>query len=455
MQSRREFLRLLGTGPAGIYLSSFCASAVLPACDSSGSAAVSSLVNWEEIRKNEFGLREHSAYMNNSTLGPTLKRVSNRMAKVQELFSAGMSTWDFVRNIVFSISPVRDLFTSMVNGHTDADGRSRYTGIVNSVTDGMSLIANGLEFMPGDGILITDHEHTGGKTMWELQRDRHHAVLYEVPLTVETETEEQWENGLLARFESYLKNAPIKVVSFSYITTSTGHMLPVKKLCRLAKDYGAVSVVDAAQAFGVVPLDVQNMDCDFLVVNGHKYLCGPAGTGFICIHPRMLEHPGRFWPTIVDENYYNSEIPARSNPVRKGGLKAFTNILPLAEALAFYQSLSPAIVHDRLAGMGRWLKTGLSRFPEIFEVLTPFSDAQSCSMTCFRIKGMESGNVSDLLAEKYRIIAKHATEGGADAVRLSPHYYTRAAELEKAAAAICEIAGVDLAGWLEQNELYA
>lgn len=453
MKSRREFLKIIGSGPAYLYLTSLASSSLLSACHSSDSATLSGLVDWQEIRELEFQLNKSNVYLNNSTLGPTLKRVSKKMFEVQAMFSSGMSVWDFVRNIVFAISPIRDTFTALVKAHVDDDGKSSYVGICDSVTDGMSLVANGIDFSPGDGILITDHEHTGGKTMWELQRDRYQALLYEVPLLDEGETEDEWEEGLLKRFEDYFKTYAIKVASLSYLTTSTGHILPVKKLCSLAREYGAISVVDAAQAFAVIPMNVMDIDCDFLVVNSHKYLCGPIGSGFICIHPRITETPGSFWPTIVDENNYNSDDPSLSNPIRKGGVKAFTNILPLAEALEFYQSIGPENVYARLQSIGQWLRTGLSRFPETFDVITPSTEGLSCTMTSFRIPDMDSRDVANLLSQKYNVIVKHATEGNADAVRLSPHYYVNDEELKKVAQAICDIAGVDVIAWLENNHL--
>ena len=155
----------------------------------------------------------------------------------------------------------------------------------------------------------------------------------------------------------------------------------------------------------------------------------------------------------MDENYYNPDNPARSNLIRKGGMKPFTNILPLADALAFYQWLGPQTVYERLSGIGQWLRTGLSRSPEAIEVITPSTAGLSCSMTCFRIRGMSSEQVTDALLAGYNIVAKHATEGGADAVRISPHYYIREDELNRAARAICRIAGVDTAAWNEGNAL--
>ena len=74
-------------------------------------------------------------------------------------------------------------------------------------------------------------------------------------------------------------------------------------------------------------------------------------------------------------------------------------------------------------------------------------------MTCFRIKGMDSEQIADRLLTEHHIIVKHATEGSADAVRVSPHYYNTNKELYQAARAICRIAGVDPSAWFEGNEL--
>jgi selenocysteine lyase/cysteine desulfurase len=84
---------------------------------------------------------------------------------------------------------------------------------------------------------------------------------------------------------------------------------------------GVISVLDAAQAFTVIPLDMLVVDCDVLVVNGHKYLCGPVGSGFVALNPRLLATVPSFWSTVVDENYFHPDNPARNLPQRKGGVR--------------------------------------------------------------------------------------------------------------------------------------
>ncbi len=441
-QNRRDFLKFFGKITAGIGLTSLGGGFPLSRGEGAMTSADRGWNFWERVRERHFSLSYDSIYMNNSTFGPTLKPVQNRMREVQKIFSEGCNLDIFVSDVLMYLSPMREKFRQLVNGYDDGSMKGRYIGNVDSVTEGMSLIANGITFRSGDTILITDHEHTGGRTMWELQRDRYGAQLIEIPLVVDGEPEEVWKENLLNRFETALNQYPVKVMSFSLVTTSTGHILPAKELCALARQKGAISVIDAAQAFAVLPLDIMDLDCDYFVVNGHKYLCGPIGSGFVVVHPSQIESLSSFWPTVVDENYYHPENLARHYPHRKGGVVSYTNLLPLYEALSFYENLGVQKVYDRLFLIGQSLRTALSMFPDYFDLVTPMNPELSCVMTCFRIKNMDSQEVYEILKDQYSIHVKCATEGGANAVRIAPHYYNTQDEFNRLGLALSDIAGI-------------
>ncbi len=449
MYSRREFIAASGKGIVGAAVASLLA-ANMSGCGSKAAAADAGM--WETVRLNDFTLNDDYIYANNSTLGTTLKAVQERMAQVNRIFAEGCYLDRFVDQIILAVPPILASFVTLVNGHVDPATKGRYAGIVSSVTEGMSLIANGLDFSAGDVIVTTDHEHAGAITAWRLQADRFGVRVVQVPLRDPIDGEASWQENLLARFRQACRDAGgrVRVVSFPVITCSTGHRLPVKELCTVARDFGAVSVVDAAQAFTVVPLDVQAFDCDAMVVNGHKYLCGPVGSGFVTVHPRLIATSASFWPTIVDENYYHPENPRRHYPHRKAGVQAYTNILPLADALAQVFRLGMETIASRMGEIGGRLRGGLAEYPDRFELITPMDPSSSSVMTCFRINGIPSQAVYETLRDGYGIHCRHATEGftadasGAvnGAVRLSPHYYVSEAELSRITGALYEIAGI-------------
>jgi isopenicillin-N epimerase len=445
-QDRRGFLVTAAAGALALGLQPFGSS-----ISASKAQATPATDFWEMVREQYFSLSPEYIYMNNSTFGATLNPVAQRMQEVQEMFAQGCHLMRFLREVIFQLPGVYKSMAKLVNGHDQEGGK--YIGIVDSVTEGMSLVANGLNIGPGDVILTTDHEHTGGLTCWKLEQSRRQAQVIEIPLVEGGYGRADWQDTLLARFEAALASQPVKVVSFSYTTTSTGHVLPAKELCALARRYEAISVVDAAQTFAIKPIDMQALGCDFMVVNGHKYLNGAIGSGFVCVNPRMVSSLDSFWGTVVDDNVYYPDNPARNRPYRQGGVQAYTSVLPLAEALAFYRELGTELVYNRLNDIGRWLRTGMSRYGSTFEILTPTVEGQSVVMTCFRVSGMSSEDAVSALSRSYGIEVKHSEEGGADAIRLAPHYYNTGAEFMALATAICALAGVPLEPWLEDNPL--
>lgn len=420
---------------------------------------------WEDIRRECFSLDPGQLYLNNSSFGATLNSVVKRMREVQQLYSNGAVMDRWLREVVYvKQKQVDSVFGELLNvgtrGVETQGGAIRQVylvGTVTSVTEGMSLIANGLTLGKRDIILTTDHEHSGGYSMWKLQAHRYCAEVVEVSLLEEADDKNTstWPEGLIKRFKRKLDEYGdrVKVMSFSWITHSTGHQLPVKELCDLAERYGVVSVVDGAQAFGVIPIDFNEIGADFLVVNGHKYLNGPIGTGFICMrdlttsdkkHDMNMKLP--LWPTIVDEH---SEDFDKKIQCKKGGVQPYTNIMPLHQALTFYRDLDPKRVYDRLWQIGDWLRHGLSQYQE-FKVITPLSKGQSVSMTCFSVgdkeqtecvfKALKSSDqpwkpIHSFFFEKTGII------------RLSPHYYHTAEDLDMLADALCATVGVNRSKW--------
>lgn len=402
--------------------------------------------SWREIRRSCFSLDTKQIYMNNSSFGATLNSVALRMQEVQKLFSSGPDMDRWVKEIARNKQTQVDaIFGELINAPKvpGEHGEIYLVGTVNSVTEGMSLVANGIPFKDGDVILTTDHEHPGGKLMWDLQEKRHKVKVDTVALLCGSEDGEAWRSALLKRFADKLElyGEKVKVVSFSWITFSTGHLLPVKELCQLAREHGVLSVVDGAQAFGVVPVDFHDIGADFLVVNGHKYLNGPIGSGFICMRKMPSD---KFWLTIVD-NHSSYEVQCK-----KGGVGPYTNIMSLHEALVFYRDLGTERVYDRLKKIGAWLRLGLAQFPEQFEVITPTEEGLSVSMTCTRIgdKIKTAAACDELKTPDKSWIPIHGLyieETGT--LRISPHYYTTSEELVMLADALCDIAKVDRRKW--------
>lgn len=153
-----------------------------------------------------------------------------------------------------------------------------------NTTASINLIAHAwgrTSIEPGDRILLTELEHHSNIVPWQLLADERDAELVVLPIT---------DQGLLDldRLDDLLDER-VKLVSFTMMSNVTGTITPVKVLVRRARAVGAVTLVDGAQSVPHLPVDVQDLGCDFLAFSAHK-MCGPTGIGVLYGRRELLEH---------------------------------------------------------------------------------------------------------------------------------------------------------------------
>jgi cysteine desulfurase/selenocysteine lyase len=151
-------------------------------------------------------------------------------------------------------------------------------------TESLNLVAaswGDANLKPGDVILLTEMEHHSNLVPWQLAARRTGAKLRYVPVT--------GDDGRLdlAQLDRLL-TPEVKVFAFTHISNTLGTINPAADLCARARQVGAISVVDAAQSIGHMPVDVQAMGCDFLAFSGHK-MAGVTGIGVLYGRRALLD----------------------------------------------------------------------------------------------------------------------------------------------------------------------
>ncbi|MBI1177630.1 SufS family cysteine desulfurase [bacterium] len=134
---------------------------------------------------------------------------------------------------------------------------------------------------PGDQILLTEMEHHSNMVPWRLIAEKTGAEVRYLPVT--------GDEGLLDldRLDEFL-TPKVKLFSMVHISNSLGTINPVKELCARARELGVVTLVDGAQSAGHMPVDVQDIGCDFYAFSGHK-ICGPTGIGALWGRMELLD----------------------------------------------------------------------------------------------------------------------------------------------------------------------
>jgi cysteine desulfurase/selenocysteine lyase len=140
-------------------------------------------------------------------------------------------------------------------------------------TESINLVAQawGGKFLrAGDVVLLTEMEHHSNLVPWQLLAERTGVRLRFVPVQ---------DDGRLALEQlSSVLTREVKLFAFTHISNSLGTINPVADLCAKARSVGALTLVDAAQSAGHLPINVRELGCDFLAFSGHK-MCGPTGIG--------------------------------------------------------------------------------------------------------------------------------------------------------------------------------
>ena len=150
-------------------------------------------------------------------------------------------------------------------------------------TEAINLVASSYcesQMKAGDEVLVTEMEHHSNIVSWQLQAQRKGIVVKHLPIT---------DEGLLCidDIDAYLTERT-KLVSVAHVSNVLGTINPVKDIIRKAHERGIPVLVDAAQSAPHMKIDVQDMDCDFLALSGHK-MYGPTGIGVLYGKEEWLE----------------------------------------------------------------------------------------------------------------------------------------------------------------------
>jgi cysteine desulfurase / selenocysteine lyase len=155
---------------------------------------------------------------------------------------------------------------------------------VRGTTEAINLVAQSwgrTNVGLGDGIILTEMEHHSNLVPWQILARERGANLKYVGLT---------DDGFLVHedFRQHLESGGIKLVAMTHVSNVLGTINPVREYAREAHKQGSTVLVDAAQSVPHMPVDVQDMDCDFLAFSGHK-MCGPTGIGVLYAKKSLLE----------------------------------------------------------------------------------------------------------------------------------------------------------------------
>jgi cysteine desulfurase/selenocysteine lyase len=310
-----------------------------------------------------------------------------------------------------------------------------------NTTEGINLVANSLDLKKGDIVLASDREHNSNLIPWQLLKERkwiEHRIVKSRP-----------DNTFdLEAFKAAMSRN-VRLVTMVWTSNIDGYTLPVREIIKIAHDFGALVLLDGAQAVPHSKTDVRKLDVDFLAFSGHKML-GPTGTGILYGKYELLE---RLQPFIVGGDtveFTTYETHKFLKPPEKfeAGLQDYAGMIGLGEAARYLERIGMDNIERHEVSLNKLISERISEIPDL-QIVGVQNPELRGGIISFNLKGIKYHDISLMLDRNHGILIRsgqhcahswfnsHGIEGSA---RASLFLYNTQEEAELFGEAVKKIA---------------
>lgn len=307
-----------------------------------------------------------------------------------------------------------------------------------NATDSFNRAISSIPFKAGDVILTTNEDYISNQITYLVFEKRYGVKLVRAASLSSGGVD-------LHDFEKSIIEHQPRLVSITHIPTNSGLIQPVKEIGALCKKYNVLYLIDACQSAGQLPLNVQELQCDFMSITSRKFLRGPRGAGFLYVSDKVLD--AGYEPLFIDmrgadwvaENTY---VP-RKDAIRFEDWEfAYALLLGTGAAIDYYLQLDAAKVENQVKYLAGYLTLCLK---EIEGVTTYDKGPDVGALVTFHLKGSEPELIKKYLLEKgINVVTSYRNFAVLDydekkvdwTIRVSPHYYNTIAELDQLVNAV-------------------
>ncbi len=311
-----------------------------------------------------------------------------------------------------------------------------------NTTEGINIVASGIGLKKGDKVVFSLWEHHSNLLPWIRAKNKF-GVELEVVKPIEGKDKTRCELEV-SDFEEVIDERT-KIVAITHVSNALGVMLPVREISRLCRENNTLLLVDAAQSVPHMPVDVNDLGCDFLAFSGHKML-GPTGTGGLAVKEELMEEiePLTVGGGAVEDASFVDYSLTGTYERFECGTPNIAGALGLGAAVEYLEKIGMEKVKAREEKLGKQLIEGLQEMDQI-EIYGYGSEAfelgRRIGTVSFTVQGMNSNDVAIRLDREAGIIVRSGHHCciplmkylGLDAegtVRASVYLYNTEAEVE-------------------------
>jgi selenocysteine lyase/cysteine desulfurase len=360
-----------------------------------------------------FPIAERSIYFNHAAVSPppttSIRAIEAQLRDVHENGSANFRDWLAVKE------QARALLASLLGA------RPEQVAFVRNTSDALSTVANGLDWRAGDNIVTFSREFPSNIYPWLRVRDA---------FGVEVRMCEEHDGRIDFAELSSLIDHHTRIVAISHVQYASGFRMDLERLGRVARQHDALFIVDAIQALGVVPIDVDAEFVDVAAGASHKWLLAPEGVGYLYLSDRARE---RIQPTLVGwvsvpnpDDYLNFE-----QGWNRGALAWETGTGPTALIYGFKASIE-LLTRFGVQNVAKYLEELTDDLCERlaakrYEVVSSRARGEKSQIVCIRHRdGLSAMSLYHQLNAKHIVTAPRL-----DRLRIAPHFYNTPHEVER------------------------
>ena len=419
-QPRRGFLKsLLGAGASAAF-------APMPLARSASwhrvldtATAQTPDEHFWELVANQFPIRSGYVMMNAANLCPAPYPVIDAVERLTRSLDGDVS---FQNRAKFN--GLREEARQRVAAHVGANPNE--IALTRNTSEGNNTVVNGLELGSGDNVVIWDQNHPTNNVAWDVRAERHGFTVTRVRTPDEPKTAED----LVQPFAEALSPGT-KAMAFSHVSNVTGITLPARALSELARARGVSTLVDGAQAMGVLALDLHDLGCDFYTASSHKWLLGPKEAGVLYVRGDRVSD---LWAMNVGVGWQSAlEHGAQKFDVL--GQRDDACVAAVGTAMELHQAIGADRVEARVRAIVDALKVQLrSQVPGMRFQPEVDSSMSAGVLICIPPRG-DIDTMYEALYRDHHIASAKRGIG----IRLSPHIYNTMAQVARVADAFADV----------------
>jgi len=371
-----------------------------------------------DIRQ-EFPLAEKLIYLNHAAISPWPKRTADAVSSFadENMRQGSLNYPEWMK----TERELRGRLQRLINAASTDD-----IALTKNTSEGLSLVACGLEWQPGDNIVATDQEFPSNRIVWESLQSQG------VELRLADISGDDPEGAMIA-----LADERTRLIAVSAVQYATGLRMDLARLGSFCKSCDIFFCVDAIQSLGAMSLDVQAIHADAVSADAHKWLLGPEGIALFYVSPQWRERLrlSQFgWHMVERAGDFDAPDwqPAKSARRFEPGSPNMLGIYAMNASLSLFEEVGMDIVEREVLARSQRL-IDLVDTDEQLELVTPREEGRHAGIVTFRVSALDGEGHAGL----YRRLMGQGIlcANRAGGIRFSPHFHTPMEHLERALTA--------------------